>query len=834
MSTYEWVIEQESPDGVTTRVVFDFADGNTVSHGNGGRANVSSSSYHLQHRRDGRGRGSTGGTPSAAGFFAFKEVTRSEEGSSRRSSKRSNGSRSRRQRHHRLGTSGKGSRESGIGTMAGTAGSAYTSTSLRQRYQRMLFGGGRGGRSTTVAGVSRTPTVPPDVSASVLASGLPLSYRIDPSAGLNDDTHSLSFNPLRGTTTGDQPPSTLFMSAYGAELVDEDEHQSSSGCLSRRNCCRTRRGSSSRDGGVSSVVCASVTCDLNAAAPQHAAGGMHNTGDTPRCSSVLIAAATTAAAAPPLSCYHRRVVAREESDEDFTSETGIVNGNGSCYVLRDVWATRASCPRTITTARAADFPAFPPLHPISVEKEEEPTETVTRCCGHPAGGTGARDGLSGIADAMSTQRASFSLATSQESICEEAKADAAEHHRRYNKMLLKKERQWRRDRGWQPTGSSEGCTFSFCRIDDWYAGEGSRGLRGGASAGPSRRGRRERPLGVRGRLDAYEPRSSSSTDSNEDDADDESCDTSSLSSLECLSTSSRGDFDVSQLRTDSVFAATVQSLASRAERERKKMEVREEQMLWCEAAQNKETSMAQRLPLHSPATFRGLMPSADGAASTTPASPPSLAIALRRGDAVSAGGLMRNGVGSGSACRSGAVSSFFISPIHQSVAAESAAWAAGTGFEFLGQGGLGGNDTTSSSLMPTSRPAPWQRRGSASAAARATVNRRRERSEDNEEGYAEELKDSCDGGASSSATRVIAADAQARTHRARKKRKRGDRARQSVVGECGGSRALRPVAAPSNGPPLEILPCSKVDMREDFLESFLMEAMLDEGDFALY
>ncbi|CBZ37424.1 hypothetical protein, conserved [Leishmania donovani] len=833
MSTYEWVIEQESPDGVTTRVVFDFADVNTDSHGNGGRSNMSSSSYHLQHRRDGRGRGLSGGTPSAAGVFAFKEVARSEEGSSLRSSKHSSCSRSRRRRQHHLGTSGKGGRESVIGTMVGPGGSAYTSTSVRQRYQRMLFGGVLGGRAATVAGVSRTTTATPDASASVFASGLASSYRIDPSAGLNGDTHSFSSSPLRGTTAGGQPPSTLFMSACGAEMVDEDENQCSSGCLGRRNRCSTRRGSSSHDGGMSSVACASAACDRNAAAPQHAACGMRTAGDTPRRSSVLTAAATTAATAPPSSCRHRRVAAHEDSDDDdLTSDTGIINGDGSYYVLRDVWAARATCPRTITTARAADFPAFPPLHPISVEKEEEPAKTLTECCGHPAGGTDARDVLSRIADAKATQRAPVSLAPSQENIRQQAKADAAEEHRRYNKMLLKKERQWRRDRGWQPTGSSGDGTVS-CRTHGWYAGESSRGLRDGASAGTGRRGRRERAVAVRGRLDAYEPRSSSTTDTNEDDADDESCDTSSLSSLECLSTSSDG-FDVRELRADSAFAATVRSLASRAERERKKMEAREEQMLWSEAAQNKATSIAQRSPLHSPATLRGLMSSADGAAATTPALPPSLATVLRRGDAVSAGGSIRNGVGSGNAGRSGAVSSFFISPIHQSVAAESAAWTAGTGFEFLGQGGLGGNDTTSSSSLPTSRPAPWQRRSSASTPAGATMSRRRERSEDNEDGYAEELKESCDGVASSSATHAIAADAQASAHRARKKRKRGDRARQSVVGECGGSRALRPVAAPSNGPPLEILPCSKMDMREDLLESFLMEAMLDEDDFALY
>ncbi|CAG9580923.1 conserved hypothetical protein [Leishmania major strain Friedlin] len=835
MSTYEWVIEQESPDGVTTRVVFDFADGNTDSHGNGGRANISSSSYLLQHRRDRRGRGLSGGTPSAAGFFAFKEVACSEEGSSRRSSKHSNGSRSRRRRQHHRGTFGKGGRESGISTMAGPAGSAYTSMSLRQRYQRMLFGGGRGGRASTVAGVSRTPTVTPDASASVLASGLALSYRNDPSAGLNSDTHSLSSSLFRGTTAGGQPPSTLFMSAYGAEMVEEDASQGCSGCLSRRNRCSTRRGNSSHDGGVSSVARASAACDRNAAAPQHAAGGMRTAGDTPQHFSVLTAAATTAAATPPSSGHHRRVVAREESDDDdIMSDTGKVNGDGSYSVLRDVWATRATCPRTIATARAADFPAFPPLHSISVEKEEEPTDTVTECCGHPAGGIDARDVLSGIADAKATRRVPVSLAASEENIRLQAKVDAAEDHRRYNKMLLKKERQRRRDQGWQSTGSSGNCTVSFCRTHGSYAGESSRGLRDGASAGTSRRGCRERAVCERGRLDAYQPRSSSSTDSDEDDADDESCDTSSLSSLECLSTSSRDDFDVRELRADSVFAATVQSLASRAERERKKMEAREEQMLWSEAAQNKATSMTQRSPLHSPATLRGLMSSADGAATTTPALPPSLATVPRRAEAASTGLLIRNGVGSGNAGRSGAVSSFFISPIHQSVAAESAAWTAGTGFEFLGQGGLGGNDTASSSLLPTSRPAPWQRRGSAFTPARATMSRRRERSEDNEEGYAEELKESCDAGASSSTTHAMAADAQTSTHRARKKRKRGDRARQSVVGECGGSRALRPVAAPSNGPPLEILPCSKMDMREDLLESFLMEAVLDEDDFALY
>ncbi|GET92026.1 hypothetical protein, conserved [Leishmania tarentolae] len=828
MSTHEWVIEQESSDVVTTRVVLDFADGNADNHGSGSHTTISSSSYPLPLRRDGRGRGVSGSTPSGSGVFALKEVTCSEAGSSRRSSKHSNGSCSRRRRHRHLGPSGKVTRETDIGTMAGPTDSAYTTNSLRQRYQRMLFGSGCGAKAAAVSGVARVPTVSCNTSSGMPTSEFSPSHRIDPCADLNGEAYPFSPIPLRGTNAGGQPPSTLCMSAYDAETADEEEKQSTSISLSWRSRGGKRKGNRSGSAGVSRVGGSSGRRDMNGAVPESTAG------DTPRHSCAQTSSVTTDSAAPSSSCLLCRVVACEDSDDVvLAGETGMINEDGSYYVLRDVWATRATCPPTITTTRAADFPEFKPLHPISVENEEELTETMTESCSHRSPTTDVRDVLSATAQAKSTHRMPLSLTMSQQEVRQSAKVDAAQDHRRYNKMLLKKERQRRQNRGRQLTGSSVDCALSVSRTQCAYAGDSSRALRDGVSTGSSRYSRGACAVGVPGRLNAYEPTSDSSSDSYDNEAGDDISDTSSLLSLECLSTSSKDDYDVRKLRKDSVFAATVQSLASRAERERKKMEAREEQMLYSEAVQN-TTAMAQRSPLHSPATLCVPLPTANRDAAGSPAFAPSLTTALRYGDAAPNGGPNRNVVDSGHAGCSNGVSSFFISPIHESVAAESAAWTAGTGFQFLGQGGLGGNEATRSSVLPTSRPASLQRSCSASVPARAIMSRRRGRSEHNEDSYAEELQNSCCKGALSSAVDSVAADAQAGTHRVRKKRKRGDRARQSVVGECGGSRALRPVSAPSNGPPLEILPCSKVDMREDLLETFLMEAVLDEDDFELY
>ncbi|CAM40828.1 conserved hypothetical protein [Leishmania braziliensis MHOM/BR/75/M2904] len=840
MSTYEWVIEQEGPDGVTTRVVFDFADVEAGSHGNGGRMNMSSSSYHLQNRRDGRARGMSGGALTAGGFIALKEAARSEGGSSRRSSKRSNGSRSHCQRRHHLGTSSRdgtflggargngGSSENVRGTMAGSTSSVFTSAGLRQRYQRILFGGGRGGIAAPVAGVKRVVTTTSDTTAFVLTTGPMASTRVDASAGMNGDAQSFISSSPHGATADGPLPSTLFMSAYGAEMADEDENQSSSSsCPIQRSRRSTKKGGCSGGAGVSSVGCVSAAGDLT--------NGTFTGYGTARHSSVQVPSATTAAPVPLSDSHHRcGETCNDSSDDDLADDTNIVKEDDSYSMLRDVWAARAACPRSLTTTRAMDFPTFPPLHPISVEEESEAMETMAESCRPLAGGPDVRDVLSGAAGAKTTYRVPFATTTSQEATPSQTRADATEDILRYNKMLLKKERQRRRGRGWQSAGPSGGPTPSLGRTFGLYVGETSRGLCDGESVSVKRHRRDERAVEPRGKFDSYRSASSSrSSDSNEDDVDYESCDTSSLSSLECLSTSSSDDFDVRELRADSVFASTVQSLASRAERERKKMEAREEQMLWSEAVQNTGALIKRRSQLHSDTIFEGLLPSANVAAVTTPASPVSLHAVPRRGDAALACGLVRNGAVSGTAYRNDSVSSFFISPIHQSVAAESAAWTAGTGFQFLGQGGLGGNSTTTSSVLPSSRPAPLQRRGSASAPGRPTVSRRRGRSDENNEGGVEDLNDPCGGGALSSAAQAVVSDAQTGTRRARKKRKRGDRAHQSVVGQCGGSRALRPVAAPSNGPPLEVLPCSRKDMREDLLEAFLMEAMLDEDDFQL-
>ncbi|KAG5469902.1 hypothetical protein CUR178_02044 [Leishmania enriettii] len=784
MSAYEWVIEQESPDGVTTRIVLDLADDEGKSHGNSGRASMSLSPHHPQHRRDGRGRGMGGGAVSSCGIFGFKEATRSEGGSSRRSSKRSNGSRSRRHCQQHLGSSGKGGAflggargsESGSGTVAAPIVSAYTSAALRQRYQRVLFGGGRGGTAAAVAGVANAPSTTPDASAFMPTSGLASLKRVGSSAIVNGNTDYFSTSLPPGTTAGGQPPNTVFMSAYGAEMGDE-ESQGSSGCHPYQSRCSPG------------------SCSSSAARPL----------------PVQMSTPTTVTLVPPSAGIDRSGETREVSDkyEELAGDVKLVTRNRSHYMPCDVWATRATCPRTISTTRATDFPAFPPRPPMSAEKEAGSTRTVGESRRCSSGTADVCDGVAGIVGAEAQNLAPFTPATCQQGGNQQAHTDVSENHPRYNKMLLKKERQRRRGRKWQPTVSSVGSTFTSRKTSGSSVIESNRGLCGGSPAGADRHGRRERSMAAYSRSDACKPRVSSGSDADGDDADDESCDT-SLSSLECLSTSSSDGFDVRQLRADSVFTATVQSLAGRAERERKKMEAREEQMLRSEVAQTEEWLTTQRPALHSQATLRGLLPLANAATC----------------------GSMRNGEGSANAGGNGAVSSFFISPIHQFVASESADWAAGTGFQFLGQGGLGSGETAAPSLLSSSRPAQLQRRGGALAPAQAAVSRRRSRPDDSE-GAREQIDHVCGSAALLSATRGIGSDAQTGSRQARKKRKRGDCTRQSAVGECGGSRALRPVAAPSNGPPLEILPCSKKDMREDLLESFLMEAVLDEDAFQL-
>ncbi|KAG5494464.1 hypothetical protein GH5_02486 [Leishmania sp. Ghana 2012 LV757] len=814
MSSYEWVIEQESPDGVTTRIVLDLADDEAKSHGNSGRTSMSLSSHHPQHRRDGRGRGMGGGTVGTCGIFAFKEATRSEGGSSRRSSKRSNGTRSRRHCQQHLGSSGKGGAflggargsESGSGTMAGPIVSAYTSAALRQRYQRVLFGGGRGGTAAAVARFARAPLTTQDASASMSTSGLASLNRAGPSASANGNTDYFSTSSPPATTAAGQPPNTVFMSAYGAEMGDE-ESQGSSGC----HPCQCRCGAGRCSSSAASLKRSSAAGGMRASTQAHTTSGTYTSGGTVRHSPVQMSPPTTVTLVPPSTGNNRSGETRAVSDkhEELAGDVKLVTRNGSHYMPRDVWATRATCPRTISTARATDFPAFPPQLPISAEKEAGSTETVGESRRRPSDTADVCDGVACIVGAEAQNRAPFAPATCQEGGNQQAHTDVSENHPRYNKMLLKKERQRRRGRRWQPAVSSGDGTFASCKTSGSSASESNRGLCGGFSAGADRHGRRERFMAACSRSDACKLRVSGGSDADGDDADDESCDT-SLSSLECLSTSSSDDFDVRQLRADSVFTATVQSLASRAERERKKMEAREEQMLRSEVAQTEEWLTTQRPPLHSQATLRGQLPLANAAA----------------------GGSMRNGEGNAKAGGNGAVSSFFISPIHQFVASESADWAAGTGFQFLGQGGLGSGETAAASLLSSSRPAQLQRRGCTLAPAQVTVGRRRSRPEDNE-GAREEIDDACESAALLSATRGIGNDTQAVSRQARKKRKRGDCTRQSAVGECGGSRALRPVAAPSNGPPLEILPCSKKDMREDLLELFLMEAVLDEDDFQL-
>ncbi|KAG5469553.1 hypothetical protein LSCM1_02776 [Leishmania martiniquensis] len=813
MSAYEWVIEQESPDGVTTRIVFDFADDEAGSHGNGGRVSVSSSTHHSHLRRDGRGRGLSSGAPGGGGggggIFAFKEAARSEGGSSRRSSKRSNGSRSRCPRHQHLSSSSRGgaflggarASESGSSTMAGPIGSAYTSAALWQRYQRVLFGGGRGGMAAAVAGVARALATTHEASSPISASALASSTRADPSAGLHGGTHYFSLSSPPEAIKGGQPPSTVLMSADGVEAGDE-ERQESRGCQARRTRC-------GRGIGRSSGSCESrdVTYSegASAAVGTGAATQAHTTGGSARHLPAQMASSTTAALAPPSSGNDRSGEGREgiEDYEDL-DDADMASVNGSYYVLRDVWATRAACPRTISATSTADFPAFPPLHPISVEEEAGSAETVIDSRGGPSGTAGVCNGLASTAGVHAEDPASLAPAKSLEGDDPRAPAESP---RRYNKMLLKKERQWRRRRGGQPTASSGGSTLLSCKRLGVCAGESSRGLCGSTSACVSRRGRQESTVSTVDQFDDRRQRSSGALYNSEDDVDDDSCDT-SLSSLECLSTSSSDDFHARQLRADSVFTATVQSLAIRAERERKKMEAREEQMLRGEAVQNKEWLRTQRPPLSSQAACGSQLPSASTAA----------------------GGTMRHSEVCSNTGGSGAISSFFISPIHQFVAAESADWAAGTEFQFLGQGGLGRGDITTSFPFASLRPSQVVPRRGTCAPVRAAAGRRRGRSDDNE-GETGAMSSTGGEATLTSETHGNTTDAQTGFRRARKKRKRGDCARQAVVGECGGSRALRPVAAPSNGPPLEILPCSKKDMREDLLESFLMEVVLDEDDF---
>ncbi|KAG5495244.1 hypothetical protein JKF63_02299 [Porcisia hertigi] len=820
MSTFEWVIEQESGDGVTTNIVFDFADDATAGHGNDSLVDLSSSSCHTSQRRDGRGRGITGGASVGGGFMPSKDVTRSEGGSSRRSSKRSNGSRSRPQRQHPLGTTSRGgaflsSGGGGLGVMAMPSGSAYTSVALRQRYQRMLVGGGRGGTAASVSRTGVSPATVYDAAASTSSPGRASPIRLDPSAAANGNTRSLSVSSLRGVLPARQQPSASFKSTYAAELVDEENSQRNSTCPTRRPRCGRASNSSSSGGGMSNVASDSLVSGVGPATSQRGSDSAFTAAGSARRRGAQAVFSMTAAPVTP-SLHHYRL---GEAHDDDSDDGDFANNEGFYYALRDVWAMRSTCPRTIRTPEA-ECHAFPPLHPINVEEEAKPAEIMANCMVPLTGGTVIRGVPSGTADANTTSQAQHGPARDQEGVDEQLQADTAEEYRRYNKMLLKKERQRQRGWEWRRAESGGACTSSSRGASRLHARERCRGPREEAPPSANPHTRRDRTLGVRSGFDGYEPAGCTSSDNSEEDASDESSD---ISSLECLSNSSREDVHARDLRDDPVFAATVQSLASRAERERKRMETREEQMLWSEAAQNTQQPFAQRSLLKPARTASSLSPSADPAVTTAPVPSPSIAAGVRRGDGFPLKGSVM----------SGPPSSFFISPIHQSVAAESASWTSGTRFQFLGQGGLGGNNPPTLSSAPSSRAGQSSQLGCTSTPPRSNLSRRRRRSRDGEGSDAEMVKDSGNSAALSSAAPVITADAKTATHRVLKRRKRGDCVQQTVVGECGGSRALRPVAAPSIRPPLELLPCSKKDMCESLLETFLMEAVLDDDDFRL-
>ncbi|KPI86044.1 hypothetical protein ABL78_4882 [Leptomonas seymouri] len=874
MSTYEWVIEQESPDGVTTRVVFDIAGeneasrGNRSSHHNGSRCNGSSSSHHrvrggrgcssaLQHQQLQQQLG-TGSTVTNALFSLKDTATRSDGGSSKRSSKRSNGSRSRRNRQHHFSNSANGSGPSASnGSMLAPAGSAYTSTALRQRYYRMLFGerGNGGGTFSSV------------------------STRFDPAgSGLSTASfNTRSTGPSNACHTASHPPSTIFMSTYGAELADDDERSSGS-YPPRRSRASTNSSSGSGGGGSSGHRTESVNGRISAS---HASTTLRG-GQQDECVPLNAPWADYKVDAARPSTSDRLALNPQSPSEasepparlslqqpDTSSMDYVDDEDRYChYVKRDVWAARATCPRTVT-ASAGEFPAFPPLHPIPLGSEAETTtwstgdEPHSSRRGHDSCApalpvasvvqqqfrvlgscTGGNEG--GAQDPFPPQRSS--PVAQRQQVLNGVAAASLHESRRYNKMLLRKERQRGRGFGLQATPAAT-ATTSYA-----LGGEGecnhSRRRRGGGrttQAAASQRGRSScsngKGIAQRGGTgpgciqsddgDDDEP-FFSSYDSDDADVDVDSDD----SSIECLSNpSSSDDSDAEALRADASFSARVQSLANRAGRERRKLEAREERQL-----QNEMVRCEEAL-LTPPMAFVPESP-------TSPTSPPfSLAAALRERDSAftmtgmhAATGRAAAGQRGGVALRPGSrsissgnnnnsgsstPSSFFISPIHESVAAESAKWTAGTRVQFLGQGGLGGSGGRASAASVRSH-----------LTNDSSVKRRRGRSDDSEtEHHAEALDERAEDTEGASAV-LLASPAPApasksQVRRARKLRKRGDEVPQSVALECGGSRALRPVAPPSIAPPLELLPCSKKEMCEGMLESLLMAAVLEDDDFKL-
>ncbi|KPA84344.1 hypothetical protein ABB37_02346 [Leptomonas pyrrhocoris] len=846
MSTYEWVIEQESPDGVTTRIVFDIAGADEATNGNshtiGSRYNSSSASLPSRMRGGRGGRGVSSVAPlqqigvsstSTNTFFAFRDATtRSEGGSSKRSSKRSNGSRSR--RNHRLGSSVNGSGPSvgGTGSRLAPAGSAYTSAALRQRYHRMLFGE-RG-------------------------ASAPMSARLDPTGSSFGTTNfytraagtaNVGYATTATASAASSSPSTIFMSTYGAEMTEEEER--SSGSYPPRRS-RASTNSSGSGGGSSRNSVGNVKGSVIATVVDSSSGGGQQDEVPPRYAPWAAHVEDPAPSPPP---NHPVCISQPPNEVSASFARPLPPSNTATmdyvddkdrycsYVRRDVWAARATCPHTVT-AGPSEFPAFPPLHPIPLEEEgesarngegnapdskERDTHNGSRRRSHGYAAAmqqpfrvvsdwndkngGGSDGEGHGGDDL--QRPFFvnsSPAIAQKQQCG-VTAELREDSRRYNKMLLRKERERGRGRGWQATSASAAATTA-------------------SSAGGRYGDAKDRSV------------SSYSCDSDDADVDVDSED----SSIECLSNSpsSSEDSDAEALRADASFAAKVQSLASRAGRERRKMEAREERQLQNELLRCEEALLTPPIAfLHE-----SMAPS--------PSPPFSLAATLRQRDTASAAtgvramagcsvdgqrmnASTRSGSGSNSSNSSYTPSSFFISPIHQSVAAESSTWAgAGTRVQFLGQGGL-------SSSAGRAAAAATNRLGANSGG----VNRRRGRTDDNEEDdlHVEEAQDQRESTVHLSSTRrdddpgthvssssSFAAPlpiSKSQARRARKQRKKGNEIRQSVVAECGGSRALRPVAPPSIEPPLEMLPCSKKEMCDDLLESFLMAAALEDDDLKL-
>lgn len=237
--------------------------------------------------------------------------------------------------------------------------------------------------------------------------------------------------------------------------------------------------------------------------------------------------------------------------------------------------------------------------------------------------------------------------------------------------------------------------------------------------------------------------------------------------------------DESKWKADEAFSARVMTLASKAQRERERMEALESEEDDDRLMRGDEEELQRQRANYSTDYQRYLAQRDQHRAASSHyerANPPM------------------------------PISSFYISPIHQNVAAESAAWAAGTGYEFLGHGGLATAVTTTPTATSPSPPSmpPHHRQ----------LRRRREE--------AETCEEEARGGAVGPSTASI--------WRAKKRQRR---ATPSRTKECGGSLVLRPVPPPSLAPSVELLPCNRREMREDLLESFLMDAAIDGDDFCL-